>query len=74
MRGRARFTAPEDVVWIDDVELYVIKETEKAFLVGETETSLGVWIPKSQIKVIDTYGKYMQVSIPDWLAKEKGIR
>ena len=62
-----------DVVMLDDLELLLVKETELAYGVRRTETGKLAWLPKSQIKVTDTYGEYMMVSLPDWLAKEKDL-
>jgi len=70
MRGRSR----GPVVWVDDVELLLVKETELAYGVKQTETDDLVWLPKSQTKLADTYGEYIMVSLPDWLVKVKNLK
>ena len=55
-----------------EITLEVHHETDEAYLVsdgGERE-----WIPKSQVKVLAEIDvDYVEVEMPEWLAKEKGF-
>jgi len=61
----------------DLIDVAVIRhaETEKAILVSETEDKKdAVWLPKSQIEVEnDGHKNFVTVTLPEWLAKEKGL-
>ncbi|KHQ51124.1 hypothetical protein [Mameliella alba] len=56
-----------------DLELFVAHETDKAFLVKEDEGGDGVWIPKSQCEVHGGCGEVSDVTLPEWLAEERGF-
>ncbi len=62
-----------------DVEMVWFAETPKAILVGETmDEKTAIWLPKSQceIEVIaeGPRGKrIVEVTLPEWLAMEKGL-
>lgn len=47
----------------------IVHETDKAFLIKFAEGE--IWIPKSQVKDLDKDG--LTVTIPEWLAVEKGL-
>jgi hypothetical protein len=48
-------------------------ETAKALFLSETgEKEDAVWIPKSQIEIEASGGAYI-VTMPEWLAVEKGL-
>lgn len=61
---RLRVSGASDIV---DVALDFISATEKAYLVGNGDKKF--WLPKSQVEY-DGAGTF---SIPEWLAKEKGL-
>lgn len=50
-------------------------ETDKAILVSETgEKSDAVWLPKSQVEIEnDGHKNFITVTMPEWLAKDKGL-
>lgn len=53
-----------------DIACEVMRETDKAVLVSETgEKDDGVWLPKSQIEINDDG----TISLPEWLAMDKGL-
>lgn len=56
-----------------DLELIVVRETAKAIFVKDTELSDGVWLPKSQLQVDAGATGVTLVSMPQWLAIEKGL-
>lgn len=74
---------PLDTNCIDifDVDVLLVHKTEHAILVKETEESEGKWLPYSQIEIqtiksgIVPRLKYplIKVSMPHWLAVEKGF-
>ncbi len=54
------------------------RETEFALLVSETEDSIKIWLPKSQVQVenveTDRYGTCtLEIEIPEWLAEKKEL-
>lgn len=61
-----------------ELELFQHVETNKAYMVSETGSKKdGIWLPKSQVEVeqLDPTGNpdLILVTIPEWLAKEKGL-
>lgn len=58
------------------IELVVLKkhETEAALLVHNDLEDKGIWLPKSQVEVSheDEEG-FIEISLPEWLATEKGL-
>ena len=50
-------------------------ETDKAILVSETgERDDAVWLPKSQIEIEnDSHKNFITVTLPEWLATDKGL-
>lgn len=57
-----------------DIQGYIHKETEKAVLFSEDDDMDGaVWLPKSQIEVEKVRGEIVEVTMPEWLAKEKDL-
>ncbi len=61
-----------------EYEVFLIHETDKAILVSEDEEQEStVWIPKSQImeNVWDGIeaGDLIIITVPEWLAIEKGL-
>lgn len=55
-----------------EIDVDVRHETDKAYLVYDGKRE--VWIPKSQItdKLVQK-GKIVQITLPEWLAKDKGL-
>lgn len=58
-----------------DVEVLLKHETERAILVCDDGdgASEGVWIPKSQASGWDEVGETCTITLPEWLAKERGL-
>lgn len=57
-----------------DITVFLKHETESAVLItedGETD----IWLPKSQVEynLIDQKKDLYEVTLPEWLAKEKGL-
>ena len=51
-----------------------IRETEKAGLVTMDEPSSGVWLPRTEIEINETgIGGILTVTLPEWLAMDKGL-
>jgi hypothetical protein len=51
-----------------DIEVEVLSETATAWRVRDNETLTAVWIPKSQGEIEDGI-----LTVPEWLAIEKGL-
>jgi hypothetical protein len=59
-----------------EITLEIHHETERAYLVSETgNEDDAVWIPKSQIEISDPVevGEAVEITMPEWLAKERGF-
>lgn len=58
---------------IIDVTVQLHHETDKAVLVSETgDKKDAVWLPKSQVE-IEAEGGAHTVTLPEWLALDKGL-
>ena len=59
---------------IIDIDVAVEAKTDKAVLVHDGDKSKAVWLPLSQIEISETgIGGIMTVTLPEWLALEKGL-
>lgn len=58
-----------------DLTLHPHAETEKALLVSENgDKSKAVWLPKTQIEFEgNSRTGYVEVTLPEWLAQDKGL-
>jgi len=58
-----------------DVAVCRMAETANAILVSETgEKDDAVWLPKSQCEIEnDGHANFITVTLPQWLAKDKGL-
>ena len=59
---------------VTDITVRKMAETERAVLVTDGTPEEAVWLPKSQIEIMpsDKPGLY-DVTLPEWLAEEKGL-
>ena len=57
-----------------DITVSKLHETAQAVLVTDGTPEEAVWLPKSQIEIApaDTPGRHT-VTLPEWLAQEKGL-
>ncbi|UXU73777.1 MULTISPECIES: hypothetical protein [unclassified Paracoccus (in: a-proteobacteria)] len=57
-----------------DLDVQVLHETDKAVMVTPDVPDNGVWLPKSQIELSETgIAGIMTVTLPEWLALERGL-
>jgi hypothetical protein len=58
-----------------DIQGYIHIETEKAILFSEDDDiDKAAWLPKSQIEIEKTgRGAIVEVTMPEWLAKDKDL-
>lgn len=56
-----------------DASFELYGETEKAIRVSDDGGETFHWLPKSQIEYEMKQGQVVEVTMPAWLAKEKGI-
>jgi hypothetical protein len=57
-----------------DIQGYIHVETEKAVLFSENDAKEeAVWLPKSQIEIEKVRGSIVEVTMPEWLAKDKEL-
>lgn len=56
-----------------DLELHLHHETDRAVLVSDTgDKADAVWLPKSQVEIAE-WGAHHMVTLPEWLAEERGL-
>jgi len=59
---------------LTDLTLHKHRSTEKAILVSDDgNEENAVWLPRSQIEVEVKQGNIVEVTLPEWLAKEKEL-
>ena len=62
-----------------DIVVFQFAETDKAVQVGEDEAdrSKAVWLPKSQIEIVEKAVVngilFHDLTLPEWLAQERGL-
>lgn len=57
-----------------DITLAVHHQTEKAVLVSDDgDRQKAVWLPLSSIEIAPIKGGAAEVTMPEWLALEKGL-
>lgn len=56
-----------------DLSVILVHRTDKAVLVKETEDSEPIWLPLSQVEIDGEPGDIGEVTLPEWLAVEKGL-
>lgn len=59
---------------IIDIDGAIEARTDRAVLFHTGDKSEAAWLPRSQIEISDTgIGGIVTVSLPEWLALEKGL-
>ncbi|UWQ30218.1 hypothetical protein [Leisingera sp. M523] len=58
---------------IIDLDLIIVRLTDKAALVKGAEDADAIWLPLSQIELDGEPGAVGTVSLPDWMAQERGL-
>lgn len=59
---------------LTDVSVMLHHETEKAILVSDDgEKSKAIWLPKSQVEFVHKQRGMIEVTLPEWLATDKGL-
>ena len=59
---------------IVDIDVEVTARTAKAVLVHTGIKEKAIWLPLSQIEIEETgIGEIFSVTLPEWLALEKGL-
>lgn len=48
-----------------------VKETDRAILVNDGVYD--IWLPKSLVEILEIKGDDLEISLPEWLAVDKGI-
>lgn len=59
---------------ITDITVQMHQETPKAILVSDDgNPDNGVWLAKSLIEFVEKPGGIVEVTLPEWLATERGL-
>ena len=57
-----------------DVTMRLHHSTERAVLVSDDgDEKKAAWLPLSQIEVAQRHGGTVEITMPEWLAKDKGL-
>lgn len=57
-----------------DMEVWVHARTDRAILVSETgDRDAAEWLPLAQIEIQSTEGAVATVTLPEWLAIDRGL-
>lgn len=66
---------PKEGTEIVDVELYLHHETPAAILIskGGSRREEQIWLPKKLIEYVVKHRNLIEVTMPQWLAYEKGL-
>ena len=57
-----------------DITVQKLHETDRAVLVTDSIPEKGVWLSKSLIEIeASSTGGLYEVTLPEWLAQEKGL-
>lgn len=57
-----------------DLDVQVLRETEKGILVTLDIPDNGVWLPKSQVEIHPAVIEgIIPITLPEWLAKREGL-
>ena len=56
-----------------DLEVQLLASTPKAWRIAVDDPAKGVWIPRSQAELARSDGTLYLLTLPDWLAIEKGL-
>ena len=59
---------------LTDLTVQVHAETAKAVLVSnDGDRDKAVWLPFSPIEIDTSNSNYLQITLPEWLAQDKGL-
>ncbi len=59
---------------VTDIDVQLLHETDRAVLVTLDVPENGVWLPKSQVEIEESgIEGIMTVTLPEWLALDKGL-
>ena len=58
---------------IIDIETIIVHVTDKAVLVKDSDDDDPVWLPLSQIELEGEPGEIGTITLPEWLAIERGL-
>lgn len=56
-----------------EITVILVRETERAILVTDGDLSDAVWLPKSQVEVEEARDGLVDITLPEWLAIERGL-
>ena len=58
---------------LTEVTVRLVQQTERAILVNDSDDpDKAVWLPKSQVE-FEERGDLIEVTMPEWLAIERGL-
>lgn len=71
MAAEMRTTGRSDLV---DLEVQIHGETDHAVKISlDGDRAKAVWVPRSQIEIERTSGKFATVTMPEWLAADRKL-
>lgn len=59
---------------LTEITVQLHQQTERAILVSDDgDVEKACWLPKSQIEFAEKAGGMIEVTLPEWLATERGL-
>lgn len=59
---------------LTDITVRLVQQTERAILVTDSDDlEKAVWLPKSQVEFVEKADGIVEVTLPEWLAIERGL-
>jgi hypothetical protein len=56
-----------------EIKCRLITQTEAAYKVRETDSNKSFWVPKDSVSLVEDVNHIYLLTMPGWLAKEKGL-
>lgn len=56
-----------------DLDVTILRETERAVLVGTPDLTEPTWLPLSLIEINIRRGSEAEITLPRWMAEERGM-
>ncbi len=57
-----------------DVEMLIVRQTDAAIFATDTgDEADAIWLPKSQVTYEGEPGQTVQITMPQWLAEQRGL-
>lgn len=56
-----------------EIEAFILRKTADGVLIRQEDSEEEVWLPLSQVELDDEDASFTTVTMPEWLAIERGL-